>query len=349
MTQRTVAALVAVPLVIALLVAAWTQPLPYVTYEPGLTVDVLAETEGREIIEIDGQKTYRNDGELRMTTVFVSRPRAEIGLLELMTDWVSSEAAVYPYDAVYQPDETAEENETEGAVAMVSSQDSAVAVALEELGFDFEQAVAVLYVTPDAPADGELQVRDVFVRADGKAIESSEDLVQAIQGSPDGQPVVLEVLRDGEPREVTVTPEVVEGRKQIGIRLGGGFKFPFDVQVNIDSNIGGPSAGLMFALGIYDTLTPGSLTDGRIVAGTGTIEPNGEVGPIGGIQQKIAGAEAAGAELFLVPPDNCADALGAENGDMRLVRAATMHTARKAIEAWVADDRTTLPSCKDDA
>ena len=83
---------------------------------------------------------------------------------------------------------------------------------------------------------------------------------------------------------------------------------PFDVSVNINDDIGGPSAGLMFSLAIYDTLTPGSLTGGQVVAGTGTIDDGGQVGPIGGIQQKIAGAREAGAQLFLVPPDNCADA-----------------------------------------
>jgi PDZ domain-containing protein len=102
----------------------------------------------------------------------------------------------------------------------------------------------------------------------------------------------------------------------------------------------------MFSLGIYDTLTPGSLTGGETVAGTGTIDASGKVGPIGGIQQKIAAADAAGAELFLVPPDNCKDAVGAQNGDMRLVRAPTMHSAVESIEAWVKNPDVDLPSCK---
>ena len=100
---------------------------------------------------------------------------------------------------------------------------------------------------------------------------------------------------------------------RVGIVPGTGFTFPFDVHVNIDPDIGGPSAGLMFSLAIYDTLTPGSLTGDELVAGTGTIPDDGSVGPIGGIQQKIVAARDDGAELFLVPPDNCADALGAPN------------------------------------
>ena len=114
-----------------------------------------------------------------------------------------------------------------------------------------------------------------------------------------------------------------------------------------DPAIGGPSAGLMFSLGIYDTLTPGSLTGGHAVAGTGTVDASGRVGSIGGIQQKIVGARDAGAELFLVPPDNCKEALGAPRGDMRLVRADTMHEAREAIAAGVKDHDADLPSCEE--
>jgi PDZ domain-containing protein len=103
----------------------------------------------------------------------------------------------------------------------------------------------------------------------------------------------------------------------------------------------------MFSLAIYDTLTPGSLTDDEIVAGTGEIALDGRVGPIGGIQQKVVAARDAGAELFLVPEANCEEALKADNGDMQLVLAETMHTAREAIEEWADDRDADLPSCED--
>jgi PDZ domain-containing protein len=102
----------------------------------------------------------------------------------------------------------------------------------------------------------------------------------------------------------------------------------------------------MFALSMYDVLTPGSLTDGQSVAGTGTINADGQVGEIGGIQQKIAGARADGAQLFLVPPANCADAISADNGSMRLAKAATLHAAIRDVKAWSANHNATLPSCK---
>jgi PDZ domain-containing protein len=121
------------------------------------------------------------------------------------------------------------------------------------------------------------------------------------------------------------------------------------VSVNISDNIGGPSAGLMMSLAIFDTLTPGSMTDGADIAGTGTITPAGVVGPIGGIQQKIAAARDAGAQLFFVPADNCDGIGGVDTGDMRLAKATTMHRAVQTLSDWVADHDATLPSCEDTA
>src|SRR4029078_1744016 len=134
-----VAGLLAVPLLIGLWLAAALKPLPFVTYEPGLTVNVLGTNDaGKEIIEVTGHQAYRDDGELRMTAVYVSQPlpKGENNIFELMYDWISDEDAVYPYDAVHRQGETVEQNREEGAAEMTSSQDAAIAVALEELGFD---------------------------------------------------------------------------------------------------------------------------------------------------------------------------------------------------------------------
>ena len=346
MKQRLVAAVVAVPLLLALFAVAALVPLPFATYGPGLTVDVLGREDGREIVQVSGHRSYHDDGELRMTTVYVSLPGADKSLLELIGTWLDPDRAVYPYDAVYQEDETVEESRISGSIDMVTSQDVAIAVALEELGYDVEPAVMAAYVAPGSPAEGRLQVRDLFLRVNGERVTTPEELVAAVRATPRGEPVVLDVLRDGKRRTVELTPEVVDGEPRIGVSAGTGYRFPFEVSVDVASDIGGPSAGLMFALGIYDTLTPGSLTGGRNVAGTGTIAVDGTVGPIGGIQQKIAAARRDGSELFLVPPDNCAEALGAENGDMRLVRATTLHEARESIETWAADPDADLPSCE---
>ncbi len=232
---------------------------------------------------------------------------------------------------------------------MTSSQDAATAVALEELGYDVTEAV-VAGVGKGTPADGKLETDDVILAIDGTEVANGDDVVDAVTGAQAGQPIEFTIKRDKKKSTVSVTPAEVDGKPQIGIQIGTRTTdFPFDVTVGIDPSIGGPSAGLMFSLGIYDTLTPGSMTDGETIAGTGTMDASGNVGPIGGIQQKIVGARDAGAELFMVPPDNCDEAVGAPNGDMRLVEAPTMHSARESIEAWAKDHDADLPTCKGDS
>ncbi|WP_193611938.1 PDZ domain-containing protein [Nocardioides lijunqiniae] len=358
MSQRLLAAMIAGPLVLVLLASAAFLPLDYVTYKPGYTVDVLAEADGAEIIQVDGHQSYRDDGELRMTTVLVSLPKDDEGncgsgcrknLYDLMAAWVDHDDAVYPYDAIYDEDETQESNDRDGAVAMVTSQDAAIAVAMRELGLKFTAAVDVSFVEEGMPAEGKLLPRDILLEVDGEKITKAQQIYDAVQSTPSGESLDLKIRRDRTVLDVTLKPRTVDGQKLIGITPGNGYDFPFDVRVNIDPDIGGPSAGLMFSLAIYDTLTPGSLTGGRTVAGTGEIAPDGTVGAIGGIPQKIAGAREDGAQLFLVPPDNCREALGADPGDMRLVRATTMHEALGAIQDWVADPDADLPSCEDAA
>lgn len=358
MTQRMIAACVSVSLLLALIAVAVFVPVPFASYHPGPTFDVLGETDGEEIIQVNGAKTYRDDGELRMTTVSVSQEGVDKNIFQMLSDWVDPDSAVYPYDIVHPPGTTAEQEEVEGQVQMVSSQDNAIAAALRELDYDVTPALEVLSITPSTPADGALAVRDIFVSVDGVELTGDEkgqdSLLDAIKNATDGQELSFVVLRDGKEVTVPVGTEEVAGddgkkKRQIGIQLGLGFIFPFSVSVNISEDIGGPSAGLVFALAIYDTLTPGSLTDGQDVAGTGELDSKGVVGAIGGIQQKIAGAREAGADLFLVPEDNCADALGADNGDMRLVRATTFVKTLEAVETWVGDHDAKLPSCEDAA
>lgn len=360
MNQRALAAFLAVPLVGALVALALFVPLPYTTYGPGPTVDILGVNDGEEIVQIgDGQQAYRDDGELWMTTVRVGSKDSDLNLFEAMRAWLDPDDAVYPRSAVYPDEEkTAEEVREEGRVQMVSAQDTAVAVALGALGHTVTPALEITRIQSGEPADGVLEVRDIIRAVDGKPLsadinDASRELREAVAATPPGEQLTLTVLREGEQVEVQVTPRLPSPENggeagdapRIGVLLGQGYLLPFEVKVDISSSIGGPSAGLMFSLAIYDTLTPGSLTGGGKVAGTGEIAADGTVGAIGGIQQKIVGARKAGAELFLVPADNCGDAEGAANGDMRLVRVDTFDTARSAIEAWAKDRDAKLPSC----
>lgn len=348
MTQRTLAGLLAVPLLVALWFQVLREPLPYVIYAPGLTVDVLGTDDGEELISVSGAEAHRDDGQLRFTTVLVTQPESAVNLFQLLGAWLDDDDAVYPYDAVYGPEDTDTSEDEEGAFQMATSQDNAIAVALTELGYDVNPTPVVSRVIEGAPADGELEVDDHLLAINGMEVTSIEAAGQAVDDTPDDQPVELRIQRGADERTVSITRETVEGELRLGFEMRNSYRFPVDVEVGVDPAIGGPSAGLMFSLAIYDTLTEGSLTNGESVAGTGTIAGDGTVGPIGGIDQKIAGARQDGAGLFLVPADNCDDAYESPHGDMRLTRVATMSEAVAAIEAWAADPEADLPQCSAD-
>lgn len=345
MNRRTVAILIAVPLTGLLLIAAFAMPVPYVRFEPGSTVDLLSETGGDERIQVSGHASYHDGGELRMTTIYATPPGDEISLATALAAWVDRDQAVKPYGSVYDEEQTEEQDEEESALQMASSQEVAIAVAMTEAGIDVPVVPVVGAVARDMPAEGKLEPRDRFVRIGGSHIRTWDDVVESVSGATAGAPLQFVVVRGGERTTVDVTPVRNDGRVQVGIERGLDYHFPFQVDIKINENIGGPSAGLMFALSIYDTLTPGSLTGGEPVAGTGTIDPEGRVGPIGGIQQKIAAARDAGAELFLVPELNCDEVDGAPAGDVRLAMVSTIGDARDAVEAYAADPDADLPQC----
>lgn len=350
MSHRTVASIFASVLLAVLFWVAATTPVPYITMSPGPTVDVLAESRGEEIVQVDGHQRYETDGRLELTTIKLTGPDQEVSLGEALTAWFDRSRAVYPREAFYAPDESEQDVETESAVQMVSSQDTAVAVALTELGYDLEKITEVLAVTPGSPADGKLETRDQILAVNGKPIRNAADVARIVRATPDGDSATFEIRRGKTEKTLRITPEPSEDDPDVplvGIVVGPSYDFPFDVSVNIDERIGGPSAGLIFSLAVYDTLTPGALTGGAAVSGTGTIAEDGSVGPIGGIQQKIVAAEDSGAELFLVPPGNCEAALASDVDpeEMRLVKAATMHSAVESIEKYVDDPGTELPQC----
>ena len=350
MSRRTVSSILACVLLVLLFSVAAFLPVPYVTMSPGPTVDVLGEQQGKPIVEVDGHKTYPTGGDLRLVTVSVTSPDRDLSLGEAMSAWFDKTRAVYPRDVVYEPERTVEQERTESNVQMVSSQDTAVAAALTELGYELDVVTEVLAVTDGSPASGKLQTRDKIASVNGTKITDATSVSKSIQKSGVGEPATFVVRRGGATKTLQVTAEPAEDdpdQAVVGVVVGEGYAFPFEVSVNLSDDIGGPSAGLVFALAIYDTLTPGSLIAGNEIAGTGTITADGAVGPIGGIQQKIVGAADAGAKVFLVPPDNCDSALGAQvdEEEIRLVKATSMKSALSSIGAFSKDENADLPSC----
>jgi PDZ domain-containing protein len=334
----------AVPLFVALGFAVAFTGLPFVTFAPGPSINVLGDSGRKPILTVQGHPVYRDDGQLRMTTVSVTERDARIDLFTLMKAWASHTEAVYPFSAEYPSAGTQKQDTQEGQAEMAGSQESAIAAAMTQLGYDLHPQLKIESVGKGMPAEGELRPGDVLLRVAGTPITASTDVGALLAKAAPGEPVPFVVKRGSERVKVDLVPVEKDGFRMVGVRLQVLNHFPFKVSINIP-DIGGPSAGLMFALSIYDVLTPGSLTDGDVVAGTGTIDSQGNVGEIGGIQQKIAGARRDGAELFLVPPANCADALGGQRGSMRLAKAATLEDAIADVKAWTADHDAPLPQC----
>jgi PDZ domain-containing protein len=350
MSRRTLATVVVACLLLVLGGAAVLLPVPYVTMSPGPTVDVLGQSGNRPIIDVRGHRTYPTRGDLRLVTVSVTNPTHRIGLAETLRAWLDRTRAVYPRDVIYPPDQSAQSVQQESTVEMVRSQDTAIAAALTELGYHLPLQTEIVAVTKGSPADGKLQVRDRIQSINGIRVRDPNKVSALVQRSGAGKPATFVVRRGSSTKRLRITPQASSAdpkRAVVGVQIGTGYDFPFDVSVRLAQDIGGPSAGLMFSLGVYDTLTPGSLTSGTDVAGTGTIDEHGRVGSIGGIQQKIVGALDAGAKIFFVPPANCQSALHADvrKDQIRLVKAPTMHSAVQSLRAYARNKDAKLPAC----
>lgn len=323
-------------------------PVPYVIERPGPAIDVLGEYEEEEILVIDGAETHQTDGALMMTTVSVDGgPGYRVTPVEVVAAWFDSSKMVLPKEVVFPEEQTREQTTLANTAAMSSSQQGAVAVALDELGIEYRDVVMVAGVQADGAAEGTLEGGDVIVSVTGETAGDVKGFQRLIEAAPDGEPIPMTVRRDGQELTLEVPTALVDGTPRMGVMLAPGHEFPMDVQISVGS-IGGPSAGMIFSLSVYDQLTPGALTGGRSIAGTGTIAADGAVGPIGGIRQKMVGAEETGAEYFLAPSKNCGDVVGHVPDELDVVAVSTFEEALTATET-IADTGSIedLPTCED--
>ncbi|HEY9307460.1 MAG TPA: PDZ domain-containing protein, partial [Microbacterium sp.] len=295
MSRRTVAGVWALAVAMVVLLIITFLPTSYVIQRPGPVYNTLGTAEnadGEEVplISVEGAETFPTDGSLDLLTVQVQGNREHTpSWFELAMAWFDPSRAVMPIDSIFPADQTTEERNEESAQMMVDSQHEATAAALTELGYDVGAQLSVYSVIDGAAAEGILEDGDIILEADGEAVTEVSTLRSVINDG-DGAPVELVIERDGEQQTVEVTPKELtdesgETTWVLGVNLITDYDFPIDVTIQLN-NVGGPSAGMMFALGIIDTLTPDELNGGEQVAGTGTITADGEVGPIGGIRQK---------------------------------------------------------------
>ncbi|WP_426592886.1 YlbL family protein [Cellulomonas sp. McL0617] len=321
-------------------------PVPFAVNSPGPTRNVLGEHDGTPLIQISGADTYPTTGDLRLVTVSgTGGPGFPSTIRDVVTGWLSPSSVVLPVELLYPPDASQDEIDQSNNAEMVSSQENATVAALTELGYEVPATLVVAGTVTGTDAEGKVDKGDTIVAIDGITVPDYTTLLDHLAQVDPGSTITLTVTRAGQNVDVpVVTGTKPDGTAQIGIYIDPTFDFPVDVKISID-NIGGPSAGTMFALGIIDKMTSQDETGGKNIAGTGTIDVNGDVGAIGGIRQKMPGALRDGATWFLAPASNCDEVVGHVPAGLRVVKISTLHEARADVEAIGAGKADDLPTC----
>jgi Lon-like protease len=313
-------------------------PSPYVVEKPGPVFDTLGSvtSKGEDVplIDIPTQETFPTTGSLDLLTVTISGNRDNpLNWFQVAESWLDPSEAIIPVDDAFPKGQTVEQSDTEGRIEMETSQREAIAAALHSLGYTFPSKVQVEAIGKGTPSVGKLKAQDIIEAVNGVPVVDVSGLRAQVKENGTDKAAQITVLRDGAEQSIDVTPTVSAGKGPVpilGVVVSGQYDFPFEVTIQLD-NVGGPSAGQMFALGIIDKLTKGSLNGGKEVAGTGTIDADGEIGPIGGIRQKMWGALRAGAHYFLAPESNCDEVTGHIPDGLTVIPVANLKDSIKSL------------------
>ena len=310
--NRHKTSMLTVALVVLLVIAIFV-PVPYVIEGPGPLFNTLGASHGRQYVNISGVKTYATSGELNMTTVSVfGGPGEGVDLFQAIGAVLSSRYHVLPREALYPENLTQSQNAAINAEAFSTSQSFAIGAAMKYLHQHVNEQIVVSSIQDGMPAQGKLSAGDVIVAIDGVKAVTPQQTVNLVHVPPVGRVATFTVLRNSVSRDIKIKTVPKPGSPKVpyvGIGVDTLYSADFPITFGVN-DVGGPSAGTMFALAIIDKLTPGGLANGKVIAGTGTIDPDGAVGPIGGIAQKMIGARDHGAVLFLAPIENCDEVIG---------------------------------------
>jgi Lon-like protease len=338
MRRRGITVLVGAVLLVFLAWQTTVITVPYVAMGPGPTVDTLGVADGKPVISVTGASKTTSKGQLRLVTIEV---QPDLTLFDAIRGWLAGDYAVVPKELIYPPDKSQQDVDKENATAFQESQTSAETAALRELGYPVR--VTVTDVAAGFDAGKVLAVGDLIDSVDGTKVTSLQKLTELVRAKPAGTPRQVAYTHAGQPGTATITTKKDDqGNPRLGVSVKEDQPHPFTLKIDLDK-IGGPSAGLMFTLGIIDTLKAEDLTGGLIIAGTGTIDEEGNVGPIGGIPQKLVAAKAAKAKVFLTPAANCAEAMDNPQPGLPLIKVNTLNDALNALTSLRAGQ--TPPLC----
>lgn len=321
--------------------------LPVAILRPGPAQDTLGKVGGKPIIDISGHPTYPTTGSLDFTTVSLAGgPQYPVSIWQWAQAHLDGDAEVGSASDYFPKGVTGKQVEQQGAADMADSQQTAQVLALRTAGIAVPETISVGLLTPGSPAQKQLKVKDIVRSIEGKPLNRLGDAQQILDKIKAGSVVTVAVTRAGKP--MTLRVSTLASSQGKGARLGfypvPNYTLPFKVDVN-PGDVGGPSAGAMFTLAIYDKITPGALTGGRKIAGTGTIAEDGTIGPIGGIRQKMIGAKNIGATFFLAPVSDCSEARGHVPSGLTVVRVGTFSESLNAVKRIGTGKAAGLPTC----
>jgi Lon-like protease len=311
-------------LALGLIVAGGWVRLPYYAVAPGPAREVAP------LITVSGHPTYTSTGKMYMTTVSFY----QVTTFQAIQAWLDPNLSLIAKEVLYPPGTSVQQAQRQGISQMDQSKIDATYVVLTQLaGYPKTHGDGALIegVISGCPADGHLYSGDLITAIDGKPIHTSSAALKVLGSLPPTARITFHITAADQQQDISVVrrPCADSAKPLVGILTVDQFPFPVSIS---SGDIGGPSAGLMYALGLYDLLTPGDLTGGRIIAGTGTLDLAGHVGPIGGIRDKVVAAERIGASLFLAPKDNMAELKGMNTGGMTAVSIGTFDDALKYLE-----------------
>ncbi|MFT3714381.1 MAG: PDZ domain-containing protein [Gordonia sp. (in: high G+C Gram-positive bacteria)] len=339
--RRLVTLSVSAIIVIAFVIIGSTARVPFVGISPGPTVNTLGDVDGKQVVEVSGAVDPDPSGHLNLTTVSVTDG---VTLFQSIGMWLSGDYEIAPRELYYPSTKSDQQVQDDNAQQMASSEDNATGAALTYL--KRPTAVGVGDVADNSPAKGKLEDGDIITAVGGQPVSDPTKLPDMVRAEAPGTVVPFAINRKGADQTIDVTLAPRPDDPKQGF-LGVTPKVvSADPNVQITYNvgqIGGPSAGLMLTLAVIDRMTPDDLAKGQFVAGTGTISPDGKVGPIGGITHKIAAASKAGASVFLVPADNCSEAKSHTPKGIELVKVDTLTGAVDALHTLKTDQ--TRPHC----
>jgi len=302
--------------------------LPYYSISPGSARQV------NDLIRVPKERSFPPQGRVYLATVSL-QPATPVGAL---IGWLDNDTDVVPEKRVLGSTSRGQYSK-QNQELMTESKQVASVVALRQLGYPVAEHGAggtIVAIEAGSPADGHLSPDEVIVGVDGRPVALASEAVAGVRAHKPGDSVRLDVQAPGggvRTEQVTLAANPRRPGGFLGVTIltkDQRFDLPFEVSIE-SGDIGGPSAGLAYTLGVLDALTPGELTGGKKVATTGTMEIDGTVGNVGGVAQKTAAVRAAGAEYFLVPPDEYQEALSHAGSDLKVMKVGSLSEALAAL------------------